>query len=388
MSINNKEISIYVHWPYCVKKCPYCDFNSHVNKSEIEIKDWEKSYKNEICMEREVIGERKVKSIFFGGGTPSLMPPNLVESILQYIEKKWSFSDNIEITLEANPSSVEVKNFKNLYLAGVNRLSLGLQSLNNNSLSFLGRNHTADESLKALEIAKNHFKRISFDLIYGLPGQNEKNWEKELTEAINLSTEHISAYQLTIEKGTPFYASFRDKKFTLPKETILLNLYQITDELLLGSNLKKYEVSNYALKGAECIHNLDVWKGGEYCGIGPGAHGRVIVNKRWYATQKFSSPKIWLQKSLEKNLTLYKNDKISEHERAQEILLTGLRLYNGINIQVLLKKLKLNSENEIIDIIELKKFKKLGLIDINKSIIKITKQGFPVLNHITSKLLK
>ena len=184
MSNKNKEISIYIHWPYCIKKCPYCDFNSHVASSQINIKEWEKAYKNEIDSEQNMLGKRKVKSIFFGGGTPSLMPPYLVESILQYIQKKWAFSDNIEITLEANPSSVEIKNFKSLYEAGVNRLSLGFQSLNNNSLNFLGRNHSAEDSLKALEIAKQYFDRISFDLIYGLPGQNEKNWEKELTEAI------------------------------------------------------------------------------------------------------------------------------------------------------------------------------------------------------------
>ena len=385
--MSNKDISIYIHWPYCLKKCPYCDFNSHVAYSQINIKEWEKSYKNEIDLEQNMLGKRKVKSIFFGGGTPSLMPPYLVESILQYIGKKWAFSNNIEVTLEANPSSVEIKNFKNIYEAGVNRLSLGFQSLNNNSLNFLGRNHSAEDSLKAMEIAKKYFNRISFDLIYGLPGQNEQNWEKELTTAINISTEHMSAYQLTIEKGTPFYASFRDKKYTLPEEKVLLNLYAITDELLMNAELEKYEISNYAFKGSECMHNLDIWKGGEYCGIGPGAHGRIIINKKWYSTQKFSSPKIWLTKNLSKQTALFENTKITNKERAQEILLTGLRLRKGINIKSLLNELNIKEKDTIIDKKEFKKFNKLGLIEMNKDFLRITDKGVTILNHITNKLI-
>ena len=387
MSINNKEISIYIHWPYCLKKCPYCDFNSHVSSSQINIKEWEKSYKNEISIEQNMLGNRKVKSIFFGGGTPSLMPPYLVESILKHIEKKWSFKGNIEITLEANPSSVEVKNFKNLYFAGINRLSLGFQSLNNSSLKFLGRNHSAEDGLKALEIAKQYFNRVSFDLIYGLPGQTEKNWEKELTEAINMSTEHMSAYQLTIEKGTPFYASFRDKNYTLPEEKVLLNLYHITDKLLLDAKLEKYEISNYAFKGSECIHNLDIWQGGEYTGIGPGAHGRIIMNKKWYATQKFSSPKIWLSNNLGNKTSLYEKIEISDHERAQEILLTGLRIRKGINIKKLFSKFNIKEKNLIIDKQEFKKFNQLNLIEINNDSLRITNKGFPILNYITNKLI-
>ena len=387
MSNKNKEISIYIHWPYCLKKCPYCDFNSHVASSQINIKEWEKAYKNEIDSEQNMLGKRKVKSIFFGGGTPSLMPPYLVESILQYIQKKWAFSDNIEITLEANPSSVEIENFKSIYEAGINRLSLGFQSLNNNSLNFLGRNHSAEDSLKALEIAKQYFNRISFDLIYGLPGQNEKNWEKELKEAINISTEHMSAYQLTIEKGTSFYASFRDKKYTLPEEKVLLNLYAITDQLLMSVKLEKYEISNYAFRGSECVHNLDIWKGGEYCGIGPGAHGRIKINKKWYSTQKFSSPKIWLAKNLSKQTALFENTKMTDNERAQEILLTGLRLRKGINIKSLLNELNIKDDNKIIDKKEFKKFNQLGLIEMNKELLRITNKGVPILNHITNKLI-
>ena len=387
MLINNKEIALYVHWPYCLKKCPYCDFNSHVTRQPIDINVWETAYKNEIEAEQNILGKKTVRSIFFGGGTPSLMPPKLLESILNQVSKKWAFSKNIEITLEANPSSVEIKNFSTLKKVGVNRLSLGFQSLNNNSLKFLGRNHSVKNGLKALETAKNIFKRVSFDLIYGLPGHNEKIWEKELNEAIQISGEHISAYQLTIEKGTPFYASYRDKKFELPPEKTLLNLYNMTDELLSHAHLKKYEVSNYAFKNSECVHNYKIWEGSEYCGIGPGAHGRLILDNKWYASHKFSAPKIWLNKNLKKKSSLYLNKEISNIERAQEILLTSLRLTKGIDIKKAFNKLSINSNNDILNENELRKFKELNLIDETDSLLKVTNKGFPILNYITNNLI-
>lgn len=387
MLINNKEIALYVHWPYCLKKCPYCDFNSHVTRQPIDINLWETAYKNEIKTEQDKLGKKTVRSIFFGGGTPSLMPPRLLEGILNQIQKQWAFSKNIEISLEANPSSVEIKNFSTLKKAGVNRLSLGFQSLNNNSLKFLGRNHSAEDGLKALETAKNIFKRISFDLIYGLPDHNEKIWEKELSEAIQISGEHLSAYQLTIEKGTPFYASYRDKKFKLPPENTLLNLYNMTDEMLSSSKFKKYEVSNYAFENSECVHNYIIWQGSEYCGIGPGAHGRLMLDNKWYATHKFSAPKIWLEKNLQKKCALYLNKEISNIERAKEVLLTSLRLNKGIDIKQTNKKLNISYENNILDRNELRKFKELNLIEENDSCLKVTKKGFPILNYITNKLI-
>ena len=387
MLINNKDISVYIHWPYCLKKCPYCDFNSHISKSKIESQEWEKSYKSEINMEQNLLGHRNVKSVFFGGGTPSLMPTYLIESILNQLAKKWTFSSSVEITMEANPSSVEINNFKSLYETGVNRLSLGFQSLNNNSLNFLGRNHTAQDSFKALEIAKRYFNRISFDLIYGLPNQNEKKWEEELKEAINLAEEHMSAYQLTIEKGTPFYASYRDGKFSLPEEEILLNLYNLTDDLLNSAKLEKYEISNYAIKGSECIHNLDIWQGSEYCGIGPGAHGRIIVNKKWYATQKFSAPNIWLSKFLKEKSSFYEKIEISNKTRAKEILLTGLRLRKGVNIKKLFDNLNIRQKDLIIDETEYYKFNKLGLIETFNNMLRITNKGVPILNHIINKII-
>jgi len=383
----NKEISVYVHWPFCIKKCPYCDFNSHVSKQEIAYKDWELAYKNEITIEQNRLGKKNVSSIFFGGGTPSLMPPNLVESIINNIGKKWNITSKTEITVEANPSSVEINNFKYHAESGVNRLSLGFQSLNDEHLKFLGRNHKAKDSLKALEIAKKTFERVSFDLIYGLPNQTEVSWEKELKEAINFSGEHMSAYQLTIEKGTPFYSMYRDKNFILPSETTLLNLYKITDVLLRDAKLKKYEVSNYSLQGAESIHNVKIWKGFEYCGIGPGAHGRTKVDNKWFATHRYSSPNMWLTKNLARNTTLYKNEEVAPKERAQEILLTGLRLTKGIKIKELFENASISTLDTFINITNLSQLQKLDLININKSTLKVTNKGLLVLNTIINKLL-
>jgi len=383
----NKEISVYVHWPYCLKKCPYCDFNSHVAKQEIDYKNWELAYKNEINIEQQRLGKKNVSSIFFGGGTPSLMPPNLVESIINSIGKKWNITHKTEITVEANPSSVEISNFKYHAASGVNRLSLGFQSLNDAHLKFLGRNHKAKDSLKALEIAKKHFDRVSFDLIYGLPGQTELGWGKELKEAINYSGEHMSAYQLTIEKGTPFYAKHRDKSFILPSETTLLNLYKITDMLLKDAKLIKYEVSNYCLQEAESVHNVKIWKGYEYVGIGPGAHGRVKTKNKWFATYRYSSPTIWLSKNLAGNTTLYKDEEISPRERAQEILLTNLRLTKGINLKELFDNANISSLDSFINISSLSELQGLGLIKANNSTLKITNKGLPVLNTVINKLL-
>ena len=383
----SKEIAVYVHWPFCAKKCPYCDFNSHVSKQEINYKDWEAAYKNEVNIEQDKLGGKIVRSIFFGGGTPSLMPPNLVDSIIQHIGKKWAITNKTEITVEANPSSVEIQNFKHLAANGVNRLSLGIQSLNDNSLKFLGRNHKAKDSLKALEIAKKNFDRVSFDLIYGLPLQTAAAWEKELADAISLSGEHMSAYQLTIEKGTPFYSMHRDKKIVLPSESTLLNLYKITDSILKNSKLEKYEVSNYALKDAESIHNVKIWEGFEYCGIGPGAHGRIQKNKKWFATHKYSSPNIWLYKNLKGDSSLYKNDVIHPRERAQEILLTSLRLTKGIKIKTLFENTNITKLDTFINIDNLSRLKKIGLIHISHESLKITNKGFPLLDTIINKLL-
>ena len=384
---NNYYRSIYIHWPFCLSKCPYCDFNSHVSNQNLDIQKWQDAYITEIQKEFENFENKGVKSIFFGGGTPSLMPLKLIDYILNFIAKKCSISPNIEISLEANPSSSEIIKFNTLSKIGINRLSLGLQSINDNSLIFLGRNHNASEGIKALENAKLFFKNVSFDLIYGLSKQTEKNWELELSQALHFSDKHISAYQLTIEKGTPFYTKHKNKKIVLPSEKKLLNLYKITDRLLKDKKFNKYEVSNYANKGAESVHNTSIWKGYEYSGFGPGAHGRTRINEEWYETKRYPSPYVWLNKCLKKEETLIVNNKICTKQRAKEILLTSLRLTNGLNIAELKNLCNLNSLEKIIDknmcnILEKEKFLK-----IENNNISITNKGFPVLNSIIKKII-
>ena len=385
--LNNNNTSIYIHWPFCVSKCPYCDFNSHVSNSSLEPLTWKKAYQREIDREVEKVGKKNITSIFFGGGTPSLMPTNLVEFLINHIAKKWSISPNAEITLEANPSSSEALKFKTLSKLGINRLSLGLQSLNDKSLNFLERNHNAQEGLKALEYAKNCFNRVSFDLIYGLPNQTEKSWKKELLNASAISGEHISAYQLTIEKGTPFNQQFKNKKFKLPSEKILLNLYTITEEILNKNKFLKYEVSNFCKKNAISVHNTNIWKGHEYFGFGPGAHGRTIVNNKWHTTQRYPSPSKWINKTLHDNNSFLKHESITGVERAKEILLTGLRLTNGIKLSEIKKLCNITNFESVMNKNFTQILIKENFININDNLISVTKKGFPVLNSIIKKLI-
>tara|TARA_B100001939_G_C16946929_1_gene620681 strand:- start:3428 stop:4588 length:1161 start_codon:yes stop_codon:yes gene_type:complete len=383
----DKKKSIYIHWPFCLSKCPYCDFNSHVCKKDLEIDAWKKAYMYEIQKDLENTKTKNIHSIFFGGGTPSLMPISVVDFILNILSKNYSISNNCEITLEANPSSAERSTFKNLSEIGINRLSLGLQSLNDKHLLLLGRNHNSKEGLLALENAKKYYKKISFDLIYGLPDQTEKNWESELSKAINISHGHLSAYQLTIEKGTPFYTMHRDKKLILPSEETLLNLYKLTDDLLISNNFKKYEVSNYAIAGQESFHNIKIWEGLEYCGFGPGAHGRIKINNSWFENQRFSAPFLWLNKAVNKENTLLVNKSISPDQRAKEILLTSLRLTKGANLILIKDLCNLASLQNVLDKNSCKFLKKEKLLDIKNNIISITSKGFPLLNSIINKII-
>ena len=385
--LDNNNASIYIHWPFCISKCPYCDFNSHVSKNSLELSAWKKAYQKEIDREAENVGKIYITSIFFGGGTPSLMHNNLIEFLLNHIQKKWVIAPNAEITLEANPSSSEMLKFKTFSKLGINRLSLGLQSLNDNSLNFLGRSHSAKEGLKALEYAKNCFSRVSFDLIYGLPDQTEKIWKEELLKAIYFSGEHISAYQLTIEKGTSFNQQFRNKQFKLPSEKILLNLYTMTEEILNKNKFLKYEVSNYCKKNAISIHNTNIWKGHQYFGFGPGAHGRMIVNNKWRATQRYPSPVIWFDKTSNYKNSLLKHESITGTQRAKEILLTGLRLTSGIKLSEVKKLCNINNFEKIIDKNFLQTLIKNKFINNNDNTISVTKKGFPVLNSIIRKLI-
>jgi putative oxygen-independent coproporphyrinogen III oxidase len=268
------EIGIYIHWPFCEKKCPYCDFNSHVRDNINHLK-WLKAYLNELRYYASETSERVISSVFFGGGTPSLMKPSVIEKILDEIQSLWHCSKDMEVTAEANPSSSETQLFKDFRGAGINRLSIGVQSLNNQSLMFLGRLHNADDARKAIKAATKIFPRISFDLIYALPGQTPITWKKELASAIKIAEGHLSLYQLTIEPGTEFHK----KRIKAANEDIGAALYELTQEIIDNAGLPAYEISNHAKKGQESRHNLIYWRGGDYLGIGPGAHARIANQK-------------------------------------------------------------------------------------------------------------
>jgi putative oxygen-independent coproporphyrinogen III oxidase len=322
---------VYVHWPFCLSKCPYCDFNSHVRHAAIDESRYVAAFAAEIATTAQRIPGRTVTSVFFGGGTPSLMQPSTVAAILEAIAKHWTLAPDAEISLEANPTSVEATRFRGYRAAGVNRVSLGVQALNNVELKGLGRLHTAEEALAAVAIARGIFERYSFDLIYARPDQTPAMWTEELKQAIGEAAEHLSLYQLTIEAETPFWALHKAGKLITPNDDRARELYDITQDVCGAAGLPAYEVSNHARPGAECRHNLVYWRGHEYAGIGPGAHGRLDIDGARYATATEKRPEAWLTQVESVGTGLIINDKLLPEERADELLLMGLRLTEGID---------------------------------------------------------
>jgi putative oxygen-independent coproporphyrinogen III oxidase len=324
---------VYVHWPFCAAKCPYCDFNSHVRHQPVDQSRYLKAFKREIASIAERTPNRSVSSVFLGGGTPSLMDPRTVESIIDAIASAWTVEPGAEITLEANPSSVEAERFRGYRTAGVNRVSLGVQALNDKDLQALGRLHTAEEALAAVEIARNTFPRISFDLIYARPEQSPDSWAIELAQALDRAADHVSLYQLTIEEGTPFFALHRAGKLKTPGDDDAVAFYAITQETCDRFGLPAYEISNHAKRGSECRHNLLYWRYGEYAGIGPGAHGRLILPDGRHATAAIKNPETWLSRVESWGDGLETDEILSRDEEADEILLMGLRLNEGIDLE-------------------------------------------------------
>ncbi|MCP5396805.1 MAG: coproporphyrinogen III oxidase [Sphingomonadaceae bacterium] len=322
--------ALYIHWPFCLKKCPYCDFNSHV-RERVDHDAWLSAMLTDMRHEAELAGDERLESIFFGGGTPSLMPPALVGSLLTEAEKQWGFAPEIEITLEGNPSSVEAANYAALAGAGVNRVSLGLQSLDDAGLRFLGRLHDAREGLEALEIAQTHFQRVSFDLIYALPDQTLEHWRSQLERALGFGTGHLSLYQLTIEPGTRFATDVRQGGFTPLDDDAAADLFTLTRELTAAAGLPAYEISNHARPGEESRHNLTYWRYHDYVGIGPGAHGR----RGGMATLRHRKPENWLSAIKDQGNGLQQEFALSPRDQAAEALLMGLRLDEGIDIEAL-----------------------------------------------------
>jgi putative oxygen-independent coproporphyrinogen III oxidase len=322
--------ALYIHWPFCAKKCPYCDFNSHV-RDAVDVAAWQEALLADMRAEAAVAGGQALTSIFFGGGTPSLMPPTLVAALLAEAERLWGFADDIEVTLEANPSSVEAANFAGLAAAGVNRVSLGVQSLDDTELRFLGRLHGAKEALAALETAQAQFKRVSFDLIYALPGHTPELWRDRLTRALSFGTGHLSLYQLTIEPGTRFASDVRRGRLNPLDDDAAAELFDITQELTSAAGLPAYETSNHARPGEQSRHNLAYWRYQDYAGIGPGAHGR----RGGVATVRHKKPENFLSAVARQGDGIAEARALAVPEQAAEALLMGLRLTEGVELAVL-----------------------------------------------------
>lgn len=324
---------VYVHWPFCAAKCPYCDFNSHVRHGGVDQSRFAAAFRREMAAMRARTGPRTVSSIFLGGGTPSLMDPATVGAVLEAVAAEWTVPSDVEITLEANPSSVEAERFRGYRAAGVNRVSLGVQALDEKDLRFLGRLHTVEEALAAIRLAREIFPRLSFDLIYARPGQTVAAWRAELEAAFAHAADHLSLYQLTIEEGTPFFALHRAGKIAVPDAEEAADLYEATQEVTAAHGLPAYEISNHAVPGAESRHNLIYWRYGEYVGVGPGAHGRFVEDGRRVVTFTERLPERWLEMVEESGSGIVGGETLTRAEEADEFLLMGLRLVEGIDLE-------------------------------------------------------
>ena len=323
-----EPFALYVHWPFCVSKCPYCDFNSHVRET-IDQDAWRKALLTDLAHEARLLPGRTLGSIFFGGGTPSLMPPATVAALIEAAGRYWPLADDVEITLEANPSSVEADRFADLGAAGVNRVSLGVQAFDDERLAFLGRAHSAREGLDAIATAQRNFARVSFDLIYALPGDTEQQWSSDLDRAIGVGTEHLSLYQLTIEPGTRFAAMAAKGTLTPLDADYAGGLFELTQAWTAAAGIPAYEISNHARPGAESRHNLTYWRYGDYAGIGPGAHGR----RNGRATLRHRKPENWLTAISRNNHGIELEEALTDSERATEALVMGLRLAEGLDVE-------------------------------------------------------
>ena len=373
--------ALYIHWPFCLAKCPYCDFNSHVRDS-VDHDQWQAALLADMRHEAELAGGEQLDSVFFGGGTPSLMPPALVARLLDEAERLWGFAEGIEITLEGNPSSVEAENYAVLASAGINRASLGLQALDDQTLRFLGRLHDADEGLAALAVAQQHFARVSFDLIYARPGQSAGQWQAELTCALALGTGHLSLYQLTIEPGTRFETLVRQGEFTPLGDEAAADLFALTAQLTNAAGLPAYEVSNHARPGEESRHNLTYWRYLDYAGIGPGAHGR----RGGLATVRHKKPENWLSGIARNGHGIVEERALGPHEQAAEALLMGLRLREGIDPAALAGRFGLPAA-ALVNPAKLQFYIAQGLAWQQGERIGVTPNGMPLLDGLLGELV-
>ena len=371
------SLALYVHWPFCVSKCPYCDFNSHV-RSGIDQQQWREALLADLAHEARLLPGRRLTSIFFGGGTPSLMEPATVAAVIGAAREHWSADDAIEITLEANPNSVEAARFTDLAAAGVNRLSLGLQSFDDARLAFLGRAHSAREGLEALAVAQRHFARVSFDLIYALPGDSEQGWAATLDRALALGTGHLSLYQLTIEPGTRFAALYAAGKLEPLDPDRAAALYELTGERTAAAGLPAYEVSNHARPGDGSRHNLAYWRYGDYAGVGPGAHGRRLGMR----TVRHRKPENFLAALRRNGHGIAEEDRLSAREAADEALVMGLRLAEGIDTAALEERFGL----PLVDLNAVDRLEASGHLSRSGTLIAATPAGRLVLDRLLAEI--
>ena len=380
-------LAIYIHWPFCKKKCPYCDFNSHV-RDAIDAEGWRQALIRELLYWQPLTRNHRVTSIFFGGGTPSLMPPAILAALIDTVRESWNCASDIEITMEANPTSVESVNFAAAAKAGVNRLSLGVQSLRPEALKFLGREHSESEARRAIALAAEHFPRYSFDLIYALPGQTLDAWNTELREALTYARGHLSLYQLTIEENTAFHHQYHhDQAFTLPEEALAAEMYELTQRIMEEAGLPAYEISNHAASGHESRHNLSYWRGESYLGIGAGAHGRLDIGDGVrLATRNLKSPERWLEQTQRLGHGLEENTPLDAATRTEEKLLMGLRLIReGLNLKSLHEDERALLLPRLVSH-RLKKLQDEHLITYENECLCVTPKGALLLNAITAAL--
>ena len=382
-----KGFGVYIHWPFCLSKCPYCDFNSHVRRAPIDEARFVRALAAEIATTAQRVPGRTVSTIFFGGGTPSLMQPATVGAVLDALAKHWHIAPDVEVTLEANPTSVEATRFRGYRAAGVNRVSLGVQALDDHALAELGRLHSADEALAAVAIARSVFERYSFDLIYARPRQTPQEWASELERAIAEGGEHLSLYQLTIEPETPFFALHAAGKLAVPDEDNARALYDTTQDICAAHGLPAYEISNHARPGSECRHNLVYWRSHEYAGIGPGAHGRLNIGRLdsagdRHATATEKRPEAWLTRVETDGHGLVTDDVLTREEMSDEFLLMGLRLAEGIDPQ----RFEALSGRPL-DPDRIAVLREHGLIETTAAgHLRVSLPGFPVLDAVVADL--
>ena len=374
-------LALYIHWPFCARKCPYCDFNSHV-RTEVDQAAWREALLTDLAHEASLTGGQQLGSIFFGGGTPSLMPPRTVAALIEAAGRHWRLAENVEITLEANPSSVEAAKFAALAQAGVNRVSLGLQALDDDTLRFLGRLHDVTEGLAALDTAQRVFERVSFDLIYARPAQTPGAWRAELSRALSFGTGHLSLYQLTIEPGTRFATLVRDGALDPLADDPAAELFALTRELTAAAGLPAYEVSNHARPGEESRHNLAYWRYRDYLGVGPGAHGR----RHGVATLRHKKPENWLEAVARMGRGLASETRLSASDQATEALLMGLRLAEGVDLSALAARFGF-ADDELIDRRKVELHEGLGLIERAGDRLTVTPAGMPLLDALLAEIV-